>query len=53
MEDKPEFPAFWPEIAPLLRGRIVFAHNAQFDMGVLGATLDRYAIARRTCGLTW
>ena len=42
VEDKPEFPALWPEIASLLRGRIVFAHNAQFDMGVLGATLDRY-----------
>ena len=42
VEDKPEFPAFWPEIASLLRGRVVFAHNAQFDMGVLGATLDRY-----------
>ena len=42
VEDKPEFPAFWPEIALLLRGRIVFAHNARFDMGVLGAPLDRY-----------
>ena len=42
VEDRPEFPAFWPEIATLLRGRVVFAHNAPFDTGVLAATLDRY-----------
>jgi DNA polymerase-3 subunit epsilon len=44
VEDAPEFPALWPEVAALLRGRVVFAHNAAFDMGVLGATLDRYGL---------
>ena len=44
VEDKPEFPAFWPEIASLLRGRVVFAHNAQFDLNFLNAECEN-------CGL--
>lgn len=42
VEEEPEFPAFWEEIASRLEGRVVFAHNAPFDMGVLGAMLDWY-----------
>lgn len=42
VEHEPEFPAFWEDIARLLEGTIVFAHNARFDMGVLAATLDWY-----------
>ncbi len=42
VEHEPEFSAFWEDIARLLEGTIVFAHNARFDMGVLAATLDWY-----------
>lgn len=42
VEEEPEFPAFWEEIARRLEGSVVFAHNALFDMGVLAATLDQY-----------
>ena len=42
VEDEPEFPAFWADVARRLEGSVVFAHNAPFDMGVLAATLDRY-----------
>lgn len=39
---EPEFPAFWEDIARRLEGTVVFAHNALFDMGVLGAMIDWY-----------
>jgi DNA polymerase-3 subunit epsilon len=42
VRDKPEFPYYWKDIAKLLDGKIVFAHNARFDMGVLAATIDFY-----------
>lgn len=37
----PDFAAIWPELRSHLEGRIVVAHNARFDMGVLGACLAR------------
>ncbi|MBM7553252.1 exonuclease domain-containing protein [Thalassobacillus pellis] len=44
--DAREFDALWAEeIRELLEGKFVVAHNAQFDMGVLRATLDTYNIA--------
>ncbi|MCI6003369.1 MAG: 3'-5' exonuclease [Allisonella histaminiformans] len=42
VKDKPEFPSYWEEIARLLEGQVVFAHNAPFDMGVLAGTIDYY-----------
>ncbi|HAT56004.1 MAG TPA: exonuclease [Veillonellaceae bacterium] len=44
VENEPEFPAFWEELAEALDGSIVFAHNAPFDMGVLSAMMDWYDI---------
>ncbi|MBI1209249.1 MAG: hypothetical protein GC191_18430 [Azospirillum sp.] len=44
VEDEPEFPEVWEEIAPHLAGRIILAHNASFDMSVLRATLDLYGL---------
>lgn len=40
--DKPEFPHFWDDISRMLEGKIVFAHNAPFDMSVLAETIDYY-----------
>lgn len=37
--DEPEFADIWPELWSHLAGRIVVAHNAQFDMGVLKSEL--------------
>ncbi|AKU90036.1 exonuclease domain-containing protein [Vulgatibacter incomptus] len=37
----PTFAELWPELAPLLEGRLVIAHNAAFDVGVLKQVLDQ------------
>jgi DNA polymerase III subunit epsilon len=40
-----EFDVLWEEeIKPILEGKLVIAHNAQFDMGVLRAVLDQYQL---------
>ncbi|KGP90577.1 DNA polymerase III subunit epsilon [Pontibacillus chungwhensis BH030062] len=45
VEEAHEFDALWHEdIQPLLEGKFLLAHNAQFDMGVLRAVLDEYNI---------
>lgn len=44
VEDAPTFDRLWPVIREKLDGRIVAAHFAAFDMGVLTAALDHYAI---------
>lgn len=41
---EPEFDEAWEEIAPYLRGAVILAHNAPFDMGVLRASLARYEL---------
>ena len=41
---EPEFDELWPEIEPYLRGAVVLAHNAAFDMSVLRASLARYEL---------
>ena len=46
VENEPEFPAFYEEISALLDGAVVFAHNAGFDMAVLSAMLDYYALKK-------
>jgi DNA polymerase-3 subunit epsilon len=46
VQDAPEFSAIAPELLErLTRADIVIAHNAQFDLGVLRATLDHFGLA--------
>lgn len=43
VEDASEFGELWErEIRDLIEGKLVVAHNAQFDMSVLRAVLDQY-----------
>ena len=43
--DKPTFDKLWPAIYENhLKRKLVIAHNAKFDIGVLRATLDHYNI---------
>ena len=39
VEHERGFAGVWPELRPFLENRIVFAHNAPFDMGVLRSSL--------------
>src|ERR1019366_7357806 len=46
VQDAPAFPAIAPELLErLTRADIVIAHNAQFDLGALRATLDHFGLA--------
>jgi DNA polymerase-3 subunit epsilon len=46
VQDAPEFSAIAPELLKrLTRADIVIAHNAQFDIGALRATLDHFGLA--------
>lgn len=40
----PTFAELWPELHPLVEGKLLIAHNASFDMGVLRGTLDYYKL---------
>jgi DNA polymerase-3 subunit epsilon len=40
----PEFDEVWPEIEPYVRGAVILAHNAPFDIGVLRSSLARYEL---------
>lgn len=40
--DKPTFAELWHRIKPHLENKIVIAHNAVFDIGVLRSMLDEY-----------
>ena len=42
--NEPDFGMLWPEISPFLEGRLIVAHNAPFDMGVLAGSLDYYGL---------
>jgi DNA polymerase-3 subunit epsilon len=42
--DKPTFAELWPRIKPHLENKLVIAHNAAFDMGVLRGMLDAYEL---------
>ena len=44
VRDKPQFNELWGEFRPFLDGKIVIAHNASFDIGVLRRLLDEYGI---------
>lgn len=41
---KPNFPALWAEIEPIMSGGILVAHNAPFDMSVLSKCLRAYGV---------
>ena len=41
---KPDFPALWQLLEPMLAGRILVAHNAPFDLRVLASCLHDYHI---------
>lgn len=40
------FPVLWQELEPLMNSGILVAHNARFDLGVLGKLFHRYGISR-------
>ena len=40
------FPVLWEEIAPIMDSGVLVAHNAAFDLGVLGKLFRRYGISR-------
>ena len=42
--DRGTFDCYWDEIEPYLEGKTIVAHNAQFDVGALRATLDMFKI---------
>ncbi len=42
--DASEFPAVWAEIAPLIEGLPLVAHNAPFDSGCLQAVHEHYSM---------
>ncbi|MDF2725149.1 MAG: Exonuclease RNase and polymerase [Paenibacillus sp.] len=44
VEGKPTFKDIWPEIAPVLRGKPIVAHNAPFDIAVLRQCLLKAGI---------
>lgn len=44
VRDAPTFPQLWREIGPKLEDCILVAHNAPFDLGVLGKTAAAYQI---------
>ncbi|HMM21661.1 MAG TPA: exonuclease domain-containing protein [Selenomonadales bacterium] len=42
---QPELPAIWEHLAKHLKGRLIVAHNAEFDINVLKNSLTHYRIA--------
>jgi DNA polymerase-3 subunit epsilon len=44
VEHERGFAGIWPELHPFLENRIVLAHNAPFDMGVLAKCLKHYEL---------
>lgn len=45
VQDAPTFADLWPELNEKLKGHIIVAHNASFDMSVLRQTLLKYDLA--------
>jgi DNA polymerase-3 subunit epsilon len=41
---KPDFRVLWPRLRPLLERGVLCAHNAPFDLGVLGRCLRDYGL---------
>lgn len=49
VQHAPDFEQLWVKLQPLLSEKMLVAHNAAFDMGVLRAILQRYDIALPHC----
>lgn len=45
VQDSPTLPEIWAEVAPMVTGAVVVAHNAPFDLTVLCKALAAYGIA--------
>ena len=45
--EAPSFPELWPVLEPVFSSGLLVAHNAPFDMRVLGACLRAYGISWR------
>ncbi len=41
VENAPMLPLLWGKIAPYFTGGVLLAHNARFDLGVIGRALER------------
>lgn len=48
VKDAPTFEDIWCELRPRLEQRVIFAHNANFDMNVLKDTLAYYSLPKST-----
>lgn len=46
VKDAPTFAQIWPKLRSYLEGRIVIAHNAFFDMGVLRSCIWQYHLPK-------
>jgi DNA polymerase-3 subunit epsilon len=44
LREAPTFSEVWEQLAPLMEGNIVLAHNAEFDMNVLQQTTRHYSV---------
>lgn len=44
LRDAPTFSEVWEQLAPMIEGNIVLAHNAEFDMNVLQQTVRYHAV---------
>lgn len=45
VSDKPTFDKYWSMVKPYLMNKTVIAHNADFDVGALCATLEHFGIS--------
>lgn len=45
VEDAPDFSGVWAEFLPYFTDTLAIAHNAEFDLGVLRATLAYYGLS--------
>ncbi|HWR43613.1 3'-5' exonuclease [Sporomusa sp.] len=45
VKNQPTFGDLWPEVRPFFEQQIIAAHNADFDIGVLTATLAHYGLS--------
>ena len=50
VQDQPTFPVLWELLQPLLDRGVLCAHNASFDLGVLGKCLRDYGLVWKPTG---
>lgn len=48
VRNKPVFSGVWSELHPYIDGRLIIAHNAGFDIGVLRRLLSKYSLQHQT-----